>query len=139
MFSKEKIMKIYNIGVEATVDVIGGKWKPVILCNLKHRGRMRPSELLRAIPDMSQKVLTAQLRELEDDGIVRRIVYPEVPPRVEYALSEYGRTLNEVLGMLCNWGERHVEHLRRRGVAVRLQSKGDEAFDAKDPDVSSTA
>lgn len=111
------------------MDVIGGKWKPIILCNLKHRERMRPSELLRAIPALSQKMLTAQLRELEDDGIVTRIVHPEVPPRVEYMLSDYGQTLNDVLERLCQWGEHHVEHLQSRGESVELRSKGDDWAD----------
>ena len=70
--------KVYNIGVEATMEVIGGKWKPIILCNLRHQVA-RPSELRRAIPAISQKMLTQQLRELEADGIVDRHVYQQVP------------------------------------------------------------
>lgn len=81
----------YNIGVEATIDVLGGKWKPVILCHLKDNGTLRTSELKRAIPNITQKMLTQQLRELEEDCIIERIVYQQVPPKVEYVLSEIGR------------------------------------------------
>ncbi|MBZ5943294.1 helix-turn-helix transcriptional regulator, partial [Weissella cibaria] len=84
--------RIYNIGVEATMDVIGGKWKPIILCNLRH-GQQRPSELRRNIQGISQKMLTQQLRELEQDNIVVRKSYNTVPPKVEYYLSDYGRSL----------------------------------------------
>ena len=92
--------KIYNIGVEATMDVIGGKWKPIILCNLRE-APLRPSDLQRKIPGISQKMLTQQLRELEQSNIVHRKSYNQVPPKVEYALSEYGQTLSAVLDSLC--------------------------------------
>lgn len=112
-----------GFGVEAAMDVIGGKWKPIILCNLKD-GALPPSVLRRRIPKISQKMLIAQLRELELDGIVIRRVFPEVPPHVEHALSPYGMTLSPVLEKLCNWGEAHVEHLRSSGEAVELLSSG---------------
>ncbi|EOS53458.1 MULTISPECIES: winged helix-turn-helix transcriptional regulator [Paenibacillus] len=99
--------KKYNISVEATLEVIGGKWKCVILCHLTH-GRKRTSELKRLMPDITQKMLTQQLRELEADGVIRRIVYQEVPPRVEYELSEYGESLRGILDALCSWGEQHI-------------------------------
>lgn len=99
--------KKYNISVEATLEVIGGKWKCVILCHLTH-GRKRTSELKRLMPDITQKMLTQQLRELEVDGVIRRIVYQEVPPRVEYELSEYGESLRGILDALCSWGEQHI-------------------------------
>lgn len=116
--------KIYNSGVEATMDVIGGKWKPIILCNLRH-GSLRPSDLQRKIPSISQKMLTQQLRELEKDQIVLRTVYQQVPPKVEYSLSEYGSSLVGVLDILCNWGELHVNHLKKQGknVTLRYNSK----------------
>ena len=112
--------KIYRIGVEATMDVIGGKWKPIILCNLRH-GAHRPSDLQRKIPQISQKVLTQQLRELEQDGILVRKVFHEVPPHVEYDLSEYGQSLGQVLDLLCAWGENHVTHLNEAGQQVRIE------------------
>lgn len=113
--------KIYNIGVEATMDVIGGKWKPIILCNLRH-GSLRPSELKRKIPGISQKMLTQQLRELEEANIVNRKIYNQVPPKVEYSLSEYGETLSNVLDNLCQWGEMHVQTLKEKGYEVELLS-----------------
>lgn len=115
--------KVYNIGVEATMDVIGGKWKPIILCNLRH-GALRTSELQRTIPCISQKMLIQQLRELEHDNIVIRKSYNEVPPRVEYTLSEYGKSLSDVLDMLCAWGESHVHKLQSEGKDVTLHCNG---------------
>ncbi|GMK40318.1 putative HTH-type transcriptional regulator YtcD [Paenibacillus sp. CCS19] len=99
--------KKYNISVEATLEVIGGKWKCVILCHLTH-GKKRTSDLKRLMPGITQKMLTQQLRELEQDGIVDRIVYNQIPPKVEYQLSEYGQTLGSILTALCNWGEQHI-------------------------------
>jgi len=99
--------KKYNISVEATLEVIGGKWKCVILCHLTH-GKKRTSELKRLMPNITQKMLTQQLRELEDDGVINRIVYNQVPPKVEYELSEYGQSLEPVLNFLCTWGENHI-------------------------------
>lgn len=112
--------KIYNIGVEATMDAIGGKWKPIILCNLRH-GSLRTSELKRQIPGISQKMLTQQLRELEEVNIINRKVFNQVPPKVEYSLSEYGETLGTVLDNLCSWGEMHVETLKKNGEDVTLK------------------
>jgi DNA-binding HxlR family transcriptional regulator len=99
--------KKYNISVEATLEVIGGKWKCVILCHLTH-GKMRTSELKRIMPSITQKMLTQQLRELEEDGIVNRISYNQVPPKVEYELSKYGCSLKGILDSLCAWGEKHI-------------------------------
>ena len=99
---------VYGIGVEATIEVIGGKWKSIILCYLKHDTR-RPSELKRLIPTITKKMLTQQLRELEDSGVINRTVYEQVPPKVEYSLSTYGRSLEPVLELLCIWGEEHIE------------------------------
>ncbi|GED02583.1 winged helix-turn-helix transcriptional regulator [Bacillus atrophaeus] len=99
--------KKYNISVEATLEVIGGKWKCVILCHLTH-GKKRTSELKRLMPDITQKMLTQQLRELESDGVINRIVYNQVPPKVEYELSDYGRSLESILDSLCAWGAKHI-------------------------------
>ena len=110
---------IYNIGVEATMSVIGGKWKPIILCHLKHQ-TMRTGELRRAIPNITQKMLTQQLRELEDDGIICRKVYSQIPPKVEYSLSDYGKTLNRILEQLCYWGENDIERRRDKGENIIL-------------------
>lgn len=99
--------KKYNISVEATLEVIGGKWKCVILCHLTH-GKKRTSDLRRLMPSITQKMLTQQLRELEDDGIVNRLIYHQVPPKVEYELTEYGWSLKPILDSLCMWGETHI-------------------------------
>lgn len=97
----------YNVPVEATLEVIGGKWKVVILCLLKE-GEKRFSELQRAMPAITKKMLSQQLKELEKDGVVNRKVYNEVPPKVEYSLSEEGETLREILNMMCAWGDRRM-------------------------------
>jgi len=120
---------IYNIGVEATMRIIGGKWKPIILCHLKH-GRMRTGELRRAIPNITQKMLTQQLRELEDDGIVLRKVYNQIPPKVEYSLTDYGHSLNKILEDLCVWGENDIEMRKQKGENIILLNKEDVANDA---------
>lgn len=87
-----------------TLEVIGGKWKPIILYYLR-QGTHRAGELQRLIPQASAKVLTTQLRELEREGIIVRTLHGQVPPRVDYALSEHGRTLIPVLDSLCAWGK----------------------------------
>ncbi|CAJ1193064.1 winged helix-turn-helix transcriptional regulator [Companilactobacillus nantensis] len=120
---------IYNIGVEATMRIIGGKWKPIILCHLKH-GKMRTGELRRAIPNITQKMLTQQLRELEDDGIVVRKVYNQIPPKVEYSLTEYGHSLNKILEALCVWGEHDIEMRKQKGENIILLNKEDVSNDA---------
>jgi DNA-binding HxlR family transcriptional regulator len=102
--------KTYNCPVEAALDVIGGKWKPVILWWL-HQRTWRFAELRRQIPAITEKMLTQQLRELEADGIVARRVYPTVPPKVEYSLTEYGRSLKRALRAICDWGRQHMERL----------------------------
>ncbi|WP_411343757.1 winged helix-turn-helix transcriptional regulator [Paenibacillus sp. WLX1005] len=102
--------KKYRIGVEVTLEIIGGKWKSVILYHLTE-GEKRYNELKRLIPNISQKMLTQQLRELERDDVVIRHDYGEVPPRVEYSLSAYGESLIEVLDFFCHWGENHLERV----------------------------
>lgn len=85
----------------------------------------RTGELQRSIPNISQKMLIQQLRELEQDDIVRRHVYREVPPRVEYTISPYGESLGQVLDLLCGWGESHVAKLQAEGKPVSLHCSGD--------------
>lgn len=102
--------KTYNTAVEVTLEVIGGKWKPVILFHLTF-GTKRNGELMSLMPTVTQKVLTQQLRELVEDGVVTRISYNQVPPKVEYELTEYGWSLKELLHIMCRWGDKHVERV----------------------------
>lgn len=94
--------------VEATLEVIGGKWKGVILYHLLEKTH-RFGELKRIMPTITQHMLTKQLRELEADGIVHREVFPEVPPRVEYSVTETGESLREIVILMRQWGRRHFK------------------------------
>ncbi|HEX4603868.1 MAG TPA: helix-turn-helix domain-containing protein [Candidatus Angelobacter sp.] len=105
-------MKPENCPVQATVGVIGGKWKPLILFYLKHK-TMRFSEFQKMIPEATHKVLTQQLRDLERASIVARKVYPEVPPKVEYSLSAHGQTLRPVFAAMASWGEKYRQQRPR--------------------------
>ncbi|MGH9947163.1 MAG: winged helix-turn-helix transcriptional regulator [Pyrinomonadaceae bacterium] len=102
-----------NCPVKATMDIIGGKWKPIILYYLKGETR-RFGELQRLIPHITKKMLTQQLRELEQDKIVTRKVYPQVPPKVEYSLAEYGKSLKSVLESMAKWGTNHLSLKKKK-------------------------
>lgn len=93
----------YGCPVEATLAVIGGKWKGVILYHLMS-GTKRFNEFRRLMPDITQRMLTLQLRELEKDGIIHREIFKEVPPKVEYSLTEFGRTLEPIIKLMRDWG-----------------------------------
>jgi DNA-binding HxlR family transcriptional regulator len=95
--------KTYHCPVEAALEVIGGKWKPLILWAIGD-DVLRFSELQKALPGINTKMLTKQLRCLEKDGVILRTVYPEVPPRVEYRITDFGKTLIPILKALCDWG-----------------------------------
>lgn len=97
--------------VEAALEVIGGKWKGIILYHLLD-GEMRFSELKRQVGSVTQRMLTKQLRELENDGLITRNVYAVVPPKVEYSLTEKGHTLDPILIALRDWGHEHVKNSR---------------------------
>src|SRR5215467_4866440 len=99
-------MRLSECPVRATIDVIEGKWKPIIVNALK-QGRLRFGELRRHVPEATRKVLTEQLRELEDDRIVVRRTSEKRWERVEYSLTSYGRTLVPVLTLMAKWGEAH--------------------------------
>ena len=96
----------HDLPVQITLAVIGGKWKPIILWHLGE-STMRFSQLKKAIPNITQKMLTTQLREMEVDGLLERKVFAQVPPKVEYTITDYGKTLNPVLQSMCRWGEGH--------------------------------
>lgn len=107
---------IRNCGMAYTLSVIGGRWKPTILFSLLN-GRMRYSELRRSIDGISERMLVAQLRELEEAGLVQRIIYPEVPPRVEYELTPAGVSTEPMLQCMSDWGNRLRE--KKGKLAVR--------------------
>ncbi len=95
----------YFCTVELTLNIIGGKWKPIILYHLGNEGTKRFGELRQMMPNITQKMLTQQLRELERDGLVHRRVYAEVPPKVEYSLTEFGQSIIPIIRTLGQWGQ----------------------------------
>lgn len=98
-----------NCEMEVTLKMIGGKCKPLILYLLIDEGPMRFKQLMHAITQISQKTLTNQLRELEADGLIIRTCYAQVPPRVDYSISEKGKSLFPILHMMCQWGEKNID------------------------------
>jgi len=100
--------KAYICPMELAVALISGKWKAVILWNLIE-GPLRFGELYGLFPEISQKMLTQQLKGLEQDGLISREVYPEVPPRVDYSLTDFGKTLTPILQDINLWGKRFLE------------------------------
>ena len=101
----------FNCGLDAALYVIGGKWKPLILYHLAHDKR-RYGALRRAVGAVSNKVLIQQLKELESDTVITRQDFQEVPPRVEYALTDFGRSLARTLLPLCQWGEAYMNDVK---------------------------
>ena len=102
-----KIIDERNCPVRTTMDIIGGKWKPIILYYVWSLGTCRFGEFQRYIPHITKKMLTQELRELERDGIVSRKVFRQVPPRVDYSLTKYGLTLEPILNSMADWGAKH--------------------------------
>ncbi|MEL6224955.1 MAG: helix-turn-helix domain-containing protein [Cyanobacteria bacterium J06627_8] len=102
--------------VEATLEIIGGKWKGVILYHLLSE-TSRFNELRRLMPNVTQRMLTKQLRELEADNLISRKVYAEVPPKVEYSITEYGKTLEPLIHALQAWGLQHLENKKGHRVS----------------------
>jgi DNA-binding HxlR family transcriptional regulator len=114
---------IPGCSVEAAISLFEGKWKAVVLFHLMNADKLRFGELRRILPGVSPRVLTNQLRELEADGLIKRVVYAEVPPRVEYSLSALGATLRPIILALKDWGD---ENLTRFGKPV--STDGDAAI-----------
>lgn len=108
MLTKEELP---DCSVATTVQLIGNKWKLLILRNLIYSGKQRFTDFVKTIPGISKKVLTDNLRALENDGLVDREIFAEVPPRVEYSLSELGKTLKPVLDALKNWGDDYKSNI----------------------------
>jgi DNA-binding HxlR family transcriptional regulator len=114
--------RVFSCPVEAAQTVIGGKWKPIILWHLYTADRpCRFGMLRRAIPNATEKMIIQQLRELEANGIVRRRVFREVPPKVEYSLTDDGKELKQALEAICKWGERYVTKI---GAVIQNKSAG---------------
>ncbi|AJE80457.1 MarR family transcriptional regulator [Streptomyces albus] len=109
--------------VEAALEVIGGKWKLVILRHLLE-GTRRFGELDKALPGITPRMLTRQLRELEADGLVLRTVYPQVPPKVEYSVTEIGESLRALTDQLEQWGHRYREHEHPRNNGTGTTAQG---------------
>lgn len=106
----EKKASDYGCSVEAALDVIGGKWKGVVLYHLLS-GTQRFGQLQRLIPNITRRMLTRSLRQLESEGLVHREVYRQVPPKVEYSLTEYGHTLKPIIMSLRAWGDEYMKRL----------------------------
>ncbi|HEK9100782.1 helix-turn-helix transcriptional regulator [Bacillus pfraonensis] len=98
---------INRCSVEVTLDVIGGKWKGVILFHLMNAEVIRFNEFVRLMPGITQRMLTRQLRELEAAGVIHREVYKEVPPKVEYSLTKFGKSLTPIITLMREWGEEY--------------------------------
>ena len=118
--------------VEATLDIIGGKWKSILLFRVLE-GTRRFNELRRLQPSLTQRMLTNQLRELERDGLIARKIYAEVPPKVEYSITEFGKTLEPVLLALKQWAE---NHMLPRMTSGNMTAPGDRSAAENTPDRS---
>jgi DNA-binding HxlR family transcriptional regulator len=111
MKRERKIPLNLNCGLDLIGEVLYGKWKIRLLWFI-HEGNKRPSELQRKIPDASKRVLNMQMKELEEHGLIAKLVYPQTPPKVEYNLTQLGETLIPVISALGAWGDEHEAHLR---------------------------
>jgi DNA-binding HxlR family transcriptional regulator len=108
---ERKTLPNLNCGLDLIGEVLYGKWKIRLLWFID-QGHQRPSELQRKIPDASRRVLNIQLKELEEHELVSKIIYPVVPPKVEYSLTDFGKTLIPVISAIGMWGDEHEERLR---------------------------
>lgn len=113
----------YYCSMELTLQVIGGKWKPIILYHLSQGGVKRFGELRQMMPNITQKMLTQQLRELEEDGLVHRQVYAQVPPKVEYSLTDFGTSILPIMQSLSQWGQSYEERFQ---LTTETGSEGEE-------------
>lgn len=104
---KKNIFDENTCPVTATMKVLGGKWKPILINAIYFTSPARFGELKRSVVGITQSMLTSQLRELEDDGIIKRKIYAEIPPRVEYTLTEFGLTLSPIIQSMAEWGKQY--------------------------------
>lgn len=111
MYERKTIPNL-NCGLDLIGEVLYGKWKIRLLWFI-NEGFLRPSELQRKIPDASRRVLNIQLKELEDHELVSKVIYPVVPPKVEYSLTDFGKTLIPIIAAIGGWGDEHEERLRK--------------------------
>lgn len=111
--------KVFNCEKELTLNIIGGKWKMLIMWHLGKTGTKRFGELKTLIPGITQRMLTNQLRELEEDEIVHREVYPVVPPKVEYSLTKNGESLMPILDAMYEWGKNYIDTVLQEDVEIK--------------------
>lgn len=104
------------------LDIMTGKWKPIILYYLIREGTKRFGELKALIPEITTRMLTLHLRELEEQRVITRIVYPQVPPKVEYSVTEHGRSLEPLLNAMHEWGNQHIAYLKQLEAEVKPQA-----------------
>jgi DNA-binding HxlR family transcriptional regulator len=116
---ERKISKDLDCGMAMIMEIIGGKWKPCLIHNI-WKGHNRPSELQRLNPKASRKVLYQQLKELEAHGIIERKVYPVLPPKVEYFITDLGKSLLPVISVMDEWGTQFLEDPNREPVLKRI-------------------
>ena len=110
MVGKQNTEKVKVIcEMEVTLKMIGGKYKPLIIEYIIKEGPKRFNELMRYLSGISQRTLTTQLRELEQDGLIKRTVYAEIPPKVEYSITDKGKTLVPILDLMCEWGAKNMD------------------------------
>ena len=126
---KRLLNREYNCEKELTLSLISGKWKIVILWHLGHEGPLRYGELFRLFKNISNRILTKQLRELEQDGIIYRNVYDEIPPKVDYYLSDLGKTLLPIVDAMFAWGKVNMKYYAD---LARQNSQTDSTIDQAD-------
>ena len=127
-----------SCAVEATLKAIGGRWKVLILREL-FEGTQRFNELHRRVRGITQKVLAQQLREMERDGLVRRKVYPEIPPKVEYSLTELGRSLRPVLDALHQWGVHFLQQSSSNNLGTDRERESERSGNSESPENSASS
>lgn len=110
----------YNCHFELTMELIGGKWKGLVLWHLHDKKVLRNGEMLRLMPKITQKMLTQQLREMEENGLVKRVIYEQIPPKVEYSLTKHGKALRPVLEMMIEWG---VAYANDKKITIACENK----------------